>query len=281
MEDLKRMLETLRGEVNSGFAKLNVRILEEVEKKLDTLANTEDYLENQYRRNNIVIYGVPEEGRETWEESEEIVRRVVYQIGVDLEFRDIERAHRVGRWGNLKRPIVCKLAHYKIKDLILRDSKYLRGTGIAISEDYSERVRQERNFLKPHMMEARRQGHHAVLRFDKLVVDGRVVLREELEHRTGASEEEPAGTAGNSAPAEEATMATSTPKAMVNDGRREERRLRPSTTAKRATSSGRGGRTTPAGSPSTRGRGLAASSSPSVLDASRRSTPPRPAQKQQ
>ncbi|PSN46474.1 hypothetical protein C0J52_06876, partial [Blattella germanica] len=93
MEGLKRMIEALRGEVNSGFAKLNVRRLEEVERKLDTLTNTVDYLENQSRRNNIVIYGVPEEGRETWEESEEIVRRVVYQIGVDLEYRDIERAH--------------------------------------------------------------------------------------------------------------------------------------------------------------------------------------------
>ena len=63
-----------------------------------------------------------------------------------------------------------------IKTMVLRDAKYLRGTGFGISEDYSERVRKERDFLKPHMMEARRQGHHAVLRFDKLVVDGRVVL---------------------------------------------------------------------------------------------------------
>ena len=97
MEDIKRMLEALRGEMKSGFAKLYVERVEEVERRLVTLEDRVDYLENQSRRNNIVIYGVPEEGRESWEDSEDIVRRVVYQIGIELEYRDIERAHRVGR----------------------------------------------------------------------------------------------------------------------------------------------------------------------------------------
>ena len=83
MEDVKRMLEALRGEMKSGFAKLNVERVEEVERRLGTLEDRVDYLENQSRRNNIVIYGVPEEGRESWEDSEDIVRRVVYQIGIE------------------------------------------------------------------------------------------------------------------------------------------------------------------------------------------------------
>ena len=61
--------------------------------------------------------------------------------------RDNERAHRVGR-GRYPRPIVCKLAHYKTKEDVIRAARYLRGTGVAVSEDHSRRVRKERAFLK-------------------------------------------------------------------------------------------------------------------------------------
>lgn len=64
--------------------------------RLECLERKVDYLENQIRRNNIVIYGVHEENRERWEETEDLVRRVVAQIGIDLVDSDIERAHRVG-----------------------------------------------------------------------------------------------------------------------------------------------------------------------------------------
>ena len=133
-----------------------------------------DYLENQSRRNNIVLHGLNEAGRETWQETEHTVRSAVAQIGIELVDADIERAHRVERIRGGKRPIVCKLSHYKLKVLILRDAKYFRGTGIFITENFSEKVRREREYMKGHMMEARRQGCNAVLQFNKLIIDGRL-----------------------------------------------------------------------------------------------------------
>ncbi|KAJ4440226.1 hypothetical protein ANN_08365 [Periplaneta americana] len=56
---------------------------------LECLERKVDYLENQNRRNNIVIYGVHEENRERWEETEDLVRRVVAQIGIDLVDSDL------------------------------------------------------------------------------------------------------------------------------------------------------------------------------------------------
>lgn len=126
-----------------------------------------------------MIYGASEEERETWEDTEERVIHIVSQTGIKLKNSDIERAHRVGTSGE-NRPIVCKFLAYKTKEIVLRESKHLRGTGISIREDYSDKVRRERQFLTRHMMSARKQGCHAYIRFDKLFVNGRVRSREEL-----------------------------------------------------------------------------------------------------
>ena len=52
-----------------------------------------EYLENQSRRNNIRVSGIPEEPRETWEKVEEKVKAAVKEK-LDLDI-DIERTHRV------------------------------------------------------------------------------------------------------------------------------------------------------------------------------------------
>ncbi|KAJ4437819.1 hypothetical protein ANN_13757 [Periplaneta americana] len=189
MEALKKMVEDMRAEMREGFSKVDSAknrfldietALASVISRVEMLEGKLDYLENQPRRNNIVIHGLPDEERETWEQSEDMVRRVVAQLGIELREWDIERAHRVGRSWNRKRPIVCKLANYKLKVMILQDAKYLRRSGVYISEDFSERVRRETEFLKRHMFETRRQGCHAVIQY-KLVVNGRLWSRVEME----------------------------------------------------------------------------------------------------
>ena len=54
-----------------------------------------EYLENQSRRNNIRVSGIPEAVGETWEVSEAKVKTVIKEkLQIDV---DIERAHRVER----------------------------------------------------------------------------------------------------------------------------------------------------------------------------------------
>ena len=126
-----------------------------MEDRVRWLEEKVDYLENQSRRNNIVIYGVGEEEDENWEMTSIIVRHVIKQTGVNLDDRDLERAHRVGR-GRYPRPIVCKLAQYRTKEDVIRAARYLRGTGVAVSQNHSRRVREERAFLKRHLIGARK-----------------------------------------------------------------------------------------------------------------------------
>lgn len=210
MQEMKRMLEDMKREMAQGFRKTEdmVKMVNSVvdriqdmevawgtmEDRVRWLEEKVDYLENQSRRNNIVLYGVGEEEDESWDMTSEIVRHVIRQTGVAMNERDIERAHRVGH-GRYPRPIVCKLAHYKVKEEIIRSARFLRGTGVAISEDHSRRVREERAFLKRHLIDARKQGARAFIRFDKLVINGRVRSRRELEEMRRQHQEQTASPA--------------------------------------------------------------------------------------
>lgn len=194
MEAVLATLEALTKEVSNGFAKQDERWRDfdgnweavrerqdKLEARVSRLERRIDYLENQSRRNNLVFHGIAEDRGETWEVTEAKLRQILLQrLGLKLGPKDIERAHRKGnRWG--RRPIVAKFVFFKDREAILRERR--RMPGVWVEEDFSERVQEERRFLKFHMFEARKQGSHAVLRFDKLVLDGRAVDRAYLERR--------------------------------------------------------------------------------------------------
>ncbi|CAH1274709.1 Hypp5400 [Branchiostoma lanceolatum] len=138
-----------------------------------TSVNKMDYLENQSRRNNIIVDGIPDSKEESWEESEQKVRVMIKEkLKLDPRKIEIERAHRNGRFqpGERPRPIVAKLLRFKDRLTILQNAKHLKGTGIYINEDFSDAVRQKRKNLLPEMRAARERGNIAFLRFDRLVV---------------------------------------------------------------------------------------------------------------
>jgi hypothetical protein len=71
-----------------------------------------DYLEGQSKRNNIIIDGIPESQRESWEETENKVRRTLAEkLEMDEGRIEVERAHRTGdptTAGDRHRPIVVR-----------------------------------------------------------------------------------------------------------------------------------------------------------------------------
>ena len=56
-----------------------------------------DALENQSRRNNMVVYGIPEESNESWEKSEDTIKKLIKEKLEIAEDIVIERAHRLGK----------------------------------------------------------------------------------------------------------------------------------------------------------------------------------------
>ena len=155
------------------------------------LINLEDkveYLENGSRRNNIRIVGVPEapQFKESWEESEQIVKDKINTLLGISEDLQIERAHRVGKpkafftrpdGSKVKarpRPIVAKFQSWKQKESVLREARAKKPDGIKFVPDLSQRTLDKRERLVPQLLDARRHGKIAYFVLDKLVVKEKV-----------------------------------------------------------------------------------------------------------
>lgn len=144
-----------------------------------------DYLENQTRRNNLVIYGIPEdtEDNESWDDARQKIIEVITQFyGLKLNNWDIERAHRLGfnKKPNICRPIIAKFLNFQVKDQLIRNGVKLKGSNIAVSEDFSEKVKQERILLKPYLTAAKDLGARAHLNFNKLSINGKYYRIDDL-----------------------------------------------------------------------------------------------------
>ena len=144
-----------------------------------------EYLENQSRRNNIRVNGIPEETDETWDDVERKVKVLVKEtIGVDNI--EIERAHRVesrkkaprGAVGNKPRTIVAKLREWKQRELILRKARQAKPAGVYFSEDLALATLQRREALVPKLKAAKDEGKIAYFVLDRLIIRNRRVQQD-------------------------------------------------------------------------------------------------------
>ena len=137
-----------------------------------------EYLENQSRRNNIRVSGIPESPDETWEVAEAKVKQAIQeQLGVDV---DIERAHRVERRNRDRssqdtqqrkpRTIVCKLRCWKQREAVLKKARKSKPSGLFISEDLVLATLQRRAAQVGKLREAKQAGKIAYFVLDRLVI---------------------------------------------------------------------------------------------------------------
>lgn len=180
-ENLSKSIDTVVQSVNKLHEKTD-GIAEENEKLKKTVVYLEgkvDYIENQTRRNNLVIRGLKKEVQEErWDDVEQLVRKMLREeLGVKTADGDIERAHRLGRSkAREDKPIVVKFTFFKKKEEILKNANKLKGTNILIMEDFSDRVIQERRKLLPLLKEARNKDERAVLTYNKLRIGNQVFV---------------------------------------------------------------------------------------------------------
>ena len=151
--------------------------IEDIYDSIDYHMDKLEYLENQSRRNNIRIDGILEEENESWDTTEEKVKRVVAEKLNLEEALHIERAHRVGRVasGPRRRPrtIVCKLRDFKQKEQILKATRRIKPVGLYVNEDLAKEILDKREEQRPKLEEAKRNGKIAYFVLDKLIVKDR------------------------------------------------------------------------------------------------------------
>ena len=141
-----------------------------------------EYLENQSRRNNVRIDGIPEEDNETWLNTETKAKEVL-QEKLHLSFEPvIERAYRTGTRSRPSaadgintrpRTIVCRLRDWKQKDEILRAARRMEPPGMFFSEDLANETMEKRKAQLDKLKEAKRAGKMAYFVLDRLLIKDR------------------------------------------------------------------------------------------------------------
>ena len=150
----------------------------DIKNTVELQANKLEYQENQCRRNNIRVFGIPESAGETWEMAETKVRDAIKEK-LDIEV-DIERAHRTERrkCGGINqhqadakpRVIVCRLSSWKQKEAVVRKARKEKPEGLLICEDLSQATLEKR---KPHLEKlraAKQAGKSAYFILDRLII---------------------------------------------------------------------------------------------------------------
>ncbi|VVC94377.1 unnamed protein product [Leptidea sinapis] len=91
-------------------------------------------------------------------------------INIKLEKNDVNKLNRLGKpkAGTNPRPVLCShLSEWKKKE-ILKSKKNLNG--IYVSEDHSKEVLGKRKALQPQLLEERKKGNIAYLKYDKIII---------------------------------------------------------------------------------------------------------------
>lgn len=143
-----------------------------MENVMADLVDKIDDLENRSRRNNLVIFGVPETDDETAESLHGAVVNRLFCDTFGLPVVTTERVHRLGRRTDGKtRPVMVKFLHFSEKMSVLRNCPKLKGSTISISEDFSLRVRNIRKRLWDSAIENRKKGDKVTLIYNKLKIN--------------------------------------------------------------------------------------------------------------
>jgi chromosome segregation ATPase len=122
-------------------------------------------------RDNLIFYNI-EELSET-ENCMKIIQSLCEDKLEIHEAVEMDRAHRMGSITVGKiRPIVVKFRRYNQREMVRKNSNKLKGTKMAIGEQFPKSIQERRKVLVPIMKQARAEGKLVNLVKDRLYIGG-------------------------------------------------------------------------------------------------------------
>lgn len=183
--------EEIRNEIKSSSEKLENKLdskLSELEnknkimsKKIENLEVRNKVLEEKQmqheknmRKQNIIIYGLISEACSFQEQLSSVLSLFNTQLQIETSKEEINFISRIGPKGNVNNPILVGFTSLIKKGEILRSCNKLKGFQISICEDFPKEVTIKRKELIPQLKQLRQEKSHVVLKYDKLIVDGKI-----------------------------------------------------------------------------------------------------------
>lgn len=148
-------------------------IIEENKKLKQKISNLEKEIENlkrENKNNNIIIFGLEETEKSTDDLFKNIKENFKRDLNIKLDEYEVNKLHRLGKnkVESKPRPVLCSFVNGWKKNEIIKNKKSLKT--IFISEDYSKEILEKRKALQPRLLEERKKGNIAFLKYDKLIV---------------------------------------------------------------------------------------------------------------
>jgi hypothetical protein len=179
LNEVKSSVEFVHAEVQDlkEQNKISKKTEEETKQRLEKLEQMNYLLNNRVidlqarsMRDNLIFYNIKENTTEV------IQNLIESHFGIeDAKMMKIGRSHRMGKQrGTKPRAIVAKFNYFPDKVRILANARKLKGTGIAVSEQFPEEIVAIRKRLYPEMKKARDAGRKSELVRDKLYIDGQL-----------------------------------------------------------------------------------------------------------
>ncbi|XP_022116679.2 uncharacterized protein LOC110994384 [Pieris rapae] len=179
---------------NSIMEKIDDKLIPIIEEnnnlktKVEKLEKEIDYLKRSEKNNNIIIFGLDENEKSSYELILKLKDTFNQDLNIKTEEYDFNKTFRLGKIkkeSNKPRPILCSFTSNWKKTEILKNKNNLKT--IHIAEDYSKDVLQKRKELQAKLTEERQKGNIAYLKYDKLIVKENNYSQEKRKREISAS----------------------------------------------------------------------------------------------
>lgn len=180
LEKLEK-LNVLEEKLNSLDSKFG-REITSLKTEVSNLKKSFTAHENNYRRNNLVLFNLPDNPNEKIYDLEKDVESFLKDIlksQVDLNSLDLVK--RLGPNTVKKRPVLIRFLALRGKMEVLKLAKNLKGTGLILSEDFPPHVREIRKKLYPYWKAAKEEKKKVYMKYDKLFIDDKLWELKELQ----------------------------------------------------------------------------------------------------
>ncbi|KAH9629669.1 hypothetical protein HF086_009005 [Spodoptera exigua] len=183
IEDIKNAIQI---ELNNATIKLQNQVdqittnltneQEIIKKQITTIDQNIENIEKQLYQlknsNKIVLYGLTESHRETEYELIDRVSRVFHEV-MNININPyIEEVKRIGERGD-RRPLAIELMNKRMSKYITENARDFQNTGLGVGPFMDPQTLQQRNELREALRKARRSGKHAIIKNNKLYINGK------------------------------------------------------------------------------------------------------------
>ena len=157
--------------LNENIENISSRVENIQEKIYDFEAN---------KKNNLIFYGIPNEGHE---KESKLIDKVKEVIKANMKIRRelvIASASRMFTGPEVFgcRPVLVTFEEFKDREEVLKNSRLLKKSTISVTEDLSKRTRESRQELRKFMRHVKRINpeKRCFLQYDKLFIDGKLFI---------------------------------------------------------------------------------------------------------